>query len=148
NTVKNFTTNLTGSGDAVIQENMKISDALKVKSGEFNANNHVTLLSTATKTANIQEIENNGLISGSVTVQRYLAPKGRIYRYLSSPVAGTTVANWQTAFPITGNFIGASTGPGLSANASLFYYDEPTGWINYPTQPTDNNTKPIEKGRG
>ncbi len=137
---------LIGSGDVIIKSQMAVTDAIKVKNGELNSGGFIKLISNNTKTTNIQEIENAGIITGDVIVQRYLNAKGsRVYRYISSSVEGITVADWQSFFPITGVFLGASTGTGLSSNPSLYYYDEPIGWTAYPTT---NNTAPIEKGRG
>ncbi len=77
-------------------------------------------------------------IEGDVTVQRFMAGEGRIYRYISSAVSNATVAQLQEDFPITGTFVDPSTGPGINAvNPSFFYYDETLagdgGWIAYPT---------------
>lgn len=144
-TANNLTLQLTGAGQASVQEDLSVAEGIKIKQGKLNSGGHVTLLSTATKTANILEIENGGSITGDVTVQRYLDPKGKIYRYIASPVSDVKVSDWQKYIPITGNFTGTSTGSGLTKNPSLFYYQEPTGWIAYPTT---NNSAPIEKGRG
>lgn len=74
-------------------------------------------------------------VEGDVVVERFMAP-GRLYRYLSFPVIGPTVADLKRSFPVTGSFADPSTGPGItSANPSLFYYDESRteGWIPYPS---------------
>lgn len=146
NSVNRFIHNLTGTGKTLVQEPVQITEALKMKNGEINAGGFVSLISNATKTANIEQIEGSGLISGNVNVQRYLAPKGKVYRYFSTPVAGVTVADWQASFPITGNFTGFT--PGYSMNPSMFFYNEPAGgWLPYPP-PGSNNAMPIEKGVG
>ena len=72
-----------------------------------------------------------------------MSPK-RVYRYLSSPVALATIAQWQNYFPITGNFPESTTGSGLTTNASMFYYTEPS----YIAYPTTNSSAVIQVGRG
>jgi predicted esterase len=137
----------TSASKTEVNSPVSITDAIKIKAGELSANGNITLVSNATSTANIQEIEGNGKITGNVKVQRYINSKNaRLYRYLSSSVEGVTIAKWQAYFPITGPFTGASSVPGTSSSASsVFYYDEPTGWRPYPVT---TNAAPIEKGRG
>jgi predicted esterase len=135
---------LTGSGDLIFHENASVSDGIKIKNGELNSNGHITLISNASKTASIQEIEGTGIITGDMKVQRYIDPKGRVYRYISTSVEGVTVANWQNFFPITGAFTGGSTG--YTNNPSMFNYDNGE-WLAYPPA-SGNNLAPISKGVG
>ncbi len=146
NKVEDFRLESTGGGTTFIHEDIEIYDGLKIKAGTLNSSGHVTIKSSATASASIEQIEGNGSIVGDVSVERYMSV-GQKYRYISSPVAGLTVADWQTYFPITGNFIGTSTGPGLSANPSMYIFNEPApgGWLPYPTT---TNAAPIETGRG
>jgi len=151
NVVKTFTLQSEANGITRIREAVDITNAIKINRGTFNANGFVTLKSIASSTASIQQIV-NGSITGNVKVERYVVPK-RVYRYISSPVANVTVANWQVNFPITGNFTGASTGPGLTSNPSMFDYNETrggggnAGYLAYPLS-TTTNTAPILVGRG
>ncbi len=79
-------------------------------------------------------------INGSITVQRYMSAEGRIYRYISTPVQGATVASWQDNFPITGTFADPSN-PGFICgrtvkpnSPSLYTYSEATNaYVAYPT---------------
>ncbi len=88
--------------------------------------------------------------TGNVTVQRYMSSEGGIWRYLAAPVSGLTVADWQTQFPITGNFTGADDLGGANL-PSLYIYDEThtgiadSGWVAYPSSA---NTEPITPGVG
>lgn len=103
----------------------------------FNTQNFLTLISSSVSglgNGEIGPLINGNSITGDVTVQRYMDP-GRVYRYLASSVKDATVNQVQDDFPVTGPFIDASTGPGITtANPSLFYYDEAStaGWMNYP----------------
>jgi fibronectin type 3 domain-containing protein/predicted esterase len=136
NRVQNFT--LQTGGTTTIQKAVEIYDGLKINGGTLNANGNITIKSGPSASAAIQQIT-SGSITGNVNVERYMAPK-RVYRYLSSPVAGAKVADWQNYFPITGSFIGGT------GNPSFFYYSEPS-FIAYPAVGMDN-TAPLQVGRG
>jgi predicted esterase/chitodextrinase len=138
NKVQNFMLLATGGSTTNIGSGLEIYDGLKVNNGILNASGNITLKSSATANASIQQIV-SGSITGNVNVERYMSPK-RVYRYLSSPVAGAKVADWQNYFPITGGFIGGT------GNASFFYYTEPA-YVAYPTTAMDN-TAPLQVGRG
>jgi chitodextrinase/predicted esterase len=142
NQVQNFT--LQTAGTTNIKMMVEVYDRLTINSGTLNAGGFVTLKSSATASASIPQIV-TGLITGNVSVERYVAPKV-VYRYLSSPVAGVTVANWQNYFHITGNFTGANN---ESVNSSLFFYNETTTpqYNPYPAS-GGNNSAPILVGKG
>ena len=88
--------------------------------------------------------------TGDVTVQRYMSAEGGIWRYITTPVSGLTVADWQNEFPITGSFTGADDLGGAN-NPSLYIYDETntgiadSGWVAYPSTA---NTEAISPGVG
>lgn len=113
-----------------LQSTLYVSDSVKTKNGTLVTNDYLALVSSSDKTARIARKE-AGSISGNVQFQRFLE-KGRQYRYLSFPVSGVTVSNLQDSIPVTGTFVGASTGAGLSNNPSLFTYQEPAGWSAFP----------------
>lgn len=79
-------------------------------------------------------------ISGNITVQRYVSSENRIYRYISSPVVGATVAQFKSAIPVTGTFTdpsNASSTPPCSGcnttNPSLFSFNESTNaYVAFP----------------
>ncbi|HYF67681.1 MAG TPA: T9SS type A sorting domain-containing protein [Ohtaekwangia sp.] len=108
-----------------------------------------TLLSTGDNfidDGSIGYIPASAVILGNITVQRYMAAEGRIYRYLSSPITTGRVSDLQAVFPITGNFSGSSTCTGCSTNASMFYYDAATS--AYVPYPSADSAEPLEPGRG
>ena len=61
----------------------------------------LTLKSAGTGTAYIGNI-NGTTVTGSVTVERYIASAGRRWRFLSSPVQSKTIVDWRSQFAITG----------------------------------------------
>lgn len=143
-----LTSNLTGTGTLQVASPAVITDGLKVSNGTLNANGNITLLSTAAKTANLEQIEGTGQIVGAVNAQRYFNYKANTYRYISSPVEGMKISGWQQYFSIAGDFTGAS---GSSKRPSLYTW-EPTGWVGYPLKtnpaPYNDNQAPIVKGEG
>src|SRR5690606_2317750 len=76
-----------------------------------------------------------------------MSGEGRIYRYISSPVAGVTAADLQEFFPITGKFEGASQDPGLiTGNASMYHYVDPD-YVQFPSV-NGTNLETLERGKG
>ncbi len=79
-------------------------------------------------------------ISGNITVQRYVSSENRIYRYISSPVVGATVAQFKSAVPVTGTFTDPSDGASIppctgcnSINPSLYSFNETTNaYVAFP----------------
>lgn len=79
-------------------------------------------------------------ISGNITVQRYVSSENRIYRYISSPVVGATVAQLKSVIPVTGTFTDPSNGSSTppcsgcnSTNPSLFSFNESTNaYVAFP----------------
>jgi hypothetical protein len=121
----------------------------------FNAGtfpNNLTLLSTsdaATGNARIGSLSNGANVTGNVTVQRFMSPEGRVYRYISSPV-NAPVSQLQTYFPITGTFTGNNNGgcTGCSSVSSMFFYDATLGAGQYAQFPVSANTELLIPGRG
>ncbi|MBK6266512.1 fibronectin type III domain-containing protein [Marivirga sp. S37H4] len=147
-TLSRLHANLANSGNILVLDTVYISELLEITDGTVTSDNTIVLASTIDGTAFIPEIKNRGKIEGAIIAQRYMAPPtNRIYRYMGSMISNATVADWQEEIEITGNFSGASTGPGLGSDPSVFYYDEPSPakWIAYPTT---NNQEIMEVGRG
>lgn len=120
-----------GAGQLTISNMLFVLDSIKISNGTLHSNG-VTLVSTADQTARLAAFAGTGNLTGSVNFQRYIR-SGRMYRYLAFPVSGVSVDSLQEYLPVTGNFTGASEGPGLtSANPSLFRYTN-NQWVPYPT---------------
>lgn len=140
-TFKNLTINRT-NGVTLGNQMISLSDVLTMTAGNLATNGNLTLLSTATNTARVAPITNGSVISGNVTVNRFI-PGGstkRKWRLLSSPVnVSGSIALSQFIDDI---FVTApaSTGGGFDAspnnNASIRTYNEATsgasslGWTN------------------
>ncbi len=88
NAINRFEVDLSGAGNIVVRESGRVTNGLKIRRGTIDANGQLTMASTATKTANLEMIENNGQVTGNLKVERYIAPEGRNWKYISSPVAG------------------------------------------------------------
>lgn len=130
-----------------LHNEMEIFDRIDLDAATFHSNGNLVLKSSDTTTAQVLPMKNGSQLLGEVKAERFMAA-AKLYRYISSPVSGMTVEDWQEFFPITGNFTGASTGSGLGSSPSLYYYDEDNGgWKEYPPTGTDN-TYPINVGTG
>jgi len=156
-TLHNITINKTAGTLVTLNTAANVSGRISIESSDTDviANGNLTLLSASddgSTDASVGALPTGSSIVGNVTVQRYMAGEGRLYRYLSSPVKNATVASWKDDFPITGTFDDPSSGPGIrSTSPSLFYYDETLpstqGWIPYPTTGlAESNT--LVAGRG
>lgn len=98
--------------------NLGIKGLLKLTSGTLTTNGQqVTILSDASGTAAVQN--GTGTVSGSVTVQRYVAG-GSGYRYFSAPISDASIVDINDNVPLVG-FAGTSA---PSAFPNIYYYDE------------------------
>jgi hypothetical protein len=98
-TLNNLTLDRTAAADVValgVGLPLNILNVLSVNVGTLNTNNSLTLRSTATNTARVAPITASGIVSGNVTVERYI-PARRAWRIMSAPVGGTQNINaaWQ-----------------------------------------------------
>jgi hypothetical protein len=93
--------------------------------GTFNADGHLTLLSSDYQTALIDG-SGTGEVNGNVTMQRYLF-SGFGYKYLSSPFQAATVSEFSDDMKLADPF------------PALYRYDESmttSGWVSY-VEPSD-----------
>jgi len=141
-------------------ERINITDLVNVRNATLNTNDNLTLKSTASNTAQIDEVNASSAITGNITIERFF-PARRAFRLISPSVTTTTSINenWQegvnntgTNFPadnldpnnpygvhITGSTTGAN---GLDAtpsgNPSLYTFDN----TNVNWQPVNNTLSP------
>ena len=59
------------------------------------ATNGLTLVSTATGTARIDQLNAGSAVTGTITAERYIPANGRRWRFLASPVSGGTTLQWR-----------------------------------------------------
>lgn len=114
--------NLTVSNPTTLTLNGKldVSGVVKTVAGNINTNDHLTLLSSASKTALIYPT-GSGQVNGKVTMQRYLSSSFG-YNYVSSPFSDAKVSELQEEINLNEPF------------ATFYRYDEnvvTTGWIKY-----------------
>lgn len=153
-TFNNITVNKSG-GNLQLSSTVNLLGAFVVSSATtIESGGSLRLLSSSDGTsgnARIGSLPAGASITGNVTVQRYIADEGRIYRYISAPVSGFTVAQLQSEFPVTGSFTGSSTCSGCTTNSSMFAYDETVaGGVDngYFQFPVSSNTEALQVGRG
>tara|TARA_B100000809_G_scaffold230223_1_gene244371 strand:- start:2502 stop:5573 length:3072 start_codon:yes stop_codon:yes gene_type:complete len=128
-----------------------IQGALYIQSGCFETGNSLTLLSNTTGTARIPALINGACITGNITMQRYLSSGPTTWRYLTSAISGTTLADFGDDFLTTG-FIGSNYPPSpinQTPFVSIYTYNEPTpGIIDSGFVHATNITNPIGVGQG
>lgn len=141
-----------------INGTLNLTRSLKIQSGTLVTNNFLTLISTASYTATIDEIVSGG-ISGNIIAERYIPANGRKYRFLSSPMVGGTSMQWRDNVGSTGSRGTQITGSfgdvdvSTSNQSSAYVYDEvdATGGndINHSTKwnAIDGNTT-LTNGKG
>jgi len=103
---------------------LQVATFLVPVSGTLATNDQLTLVSNATRTALISA-GSGSYITGNVTVERYIPSVARRWRFMSSPVSGSTLADWQNEIYITGTG-GTANGfdSTLSNTPGVYSYDE------------------------
>lgn len=90
-------------------------------------------------------------IAGNITMQRYIDAGATNWRFLTSPVQGSTIADWNDDF-ITSGFIGSDFPDWPSAASpwpSIYYYDETVaGGLDDGYVAVSNTTNTISTGEG
>ena len=87
-------------------------------------------------------------INGDITMQRYVGSESANWKYLTSAVSGTTIADFNDDFFTTG-FTGANDPPAVNSWASIYTYDETqVGLIDSGFNAATNVTNTIAVGQG
>lgn len=147
NRFANITVNRSGA-TLTVGNALQVTGNLTLTEGTLAAGNNLTLISDATATACV--LPTNGTTTGNITVQRFVPAVARRFRFLSSPAASRTIADWQGEIFITG--VGGSTN-GFDATTSnkptVYTYTESTSGVNSLgwTEAT-SNANAITVGRG
>jgi len=100
NLIRNLTINNTAG--VTLGGPLDLTDILLASAGQFNSAGYLKLLSTTTKTALIDG-SGPGSVSGSVTMQRYLAA-GFGYKYFSAPFQNATVNSFAATVDLNATF--------------------------------------------
>jgi len=109
----------TGSNTTISSPGQTLRGIL-FSNGVLNANENITLISDATRTALIDG-SGGGEVAGNLTIQRYL-PSGFGYKYFSSPFQASEVGQFGDHMDLGAIF------------PTFYRYDENrifTGWLNY-----------------
>ena len=120
------------------------------------ATNGLTLKSTATGTARIDQLSSGSAVTGTITAERYIPANGRRWRFLASPVSGGTTLQWRDNAGNTsgrGILITGTTGTvdANVANPSALRYNEASAVggsnINSKWEAIDGNSA-LTNGKG
>jgi len=142
--------NNTGTGVIINSGTHTLTNSLTLTNGNFETGGNFTLVSDASGTAMINEIT-NGSISGNITAQRFIDAGATNWRFMTSPVTGRTLQDWNDDLITTG-FTGSDWPTWPSASnpwVNIYYYNENTG-TTYEDgyTPVPNITYPIGTGQG
>lgn len=125
NKLSRFTVNrgsTPGGGSVTLDGALQVSEHVTLSGGTLNSGGYLTLLSTASATASIDELDTTkASINGEVKVQRYIPGGDRDWRFMTAPVTSTggMSANWQQQIFITGPLsTGGSICPSFTANTN------------------------------
>lgn len=112
--------------------------------GAFNANNHFTLVSTSSNTANIAALATPANFTGNITMQRYVS--GAMgYRYIGSAISGTTLSGLTPEIDLDG--MTGGTRPTYWCNVYTYNESLAGAFANGWTAAT-NVTNPMSAGSG
>ncbi|HEY0743818.1 MAG TPA: fibronectin type III domain-containing protein [Chryseosolibacter sp.] len=131
------------AGQLNVRSAIDIQGALIISRGTLNSGGFITLKATEVRTASLGEIGEGASYQGNLHVEQYIPHVQNQRVDLATGVAGVTVANWQSYFPVTGAFAGASPG---STDPSMFTFDG-SSLVPYP-EPGGSNSAAIEQGKG
>ncbi|MBW7953001.1 MAG: hypothetical protein H3C56_10745, partial [Chitinophagaceae bacterium] len=120
-TIASFSLNNTAGATLSGTGKLNVTDVLTVQDGStLTTGGVVVLKSDANNTARLAPV-GTGIISGNVTVERYIPAKAsRYWSLLSSPVTQSLQNSWQQQIHITGAGTGGTVCPSLTAHTNGF----------------------------
>jgi pimeloyl-ACP methyl ester carboxylesterase len=143
NILKELQFSINGANQILLSDTLKIYGKIEANNGILSSNGYLQLLATDSTTAYL--LNNSGNIDGEVISEKII-PQGRVYRYAGSNVLNFSVEKLQNFIPVTGTFAGASSGPTLGSDPSIFSYNTTTeSWIPFPNS---SNQEVFELGKG
>lgn len=111
--------------NATLGASHNVTGTVAVQSGTLNTNGNLTLVSTASATANYVQYS-GGAINGNVTVQRFVPGGRRAFRFFAHPFSSAiNIAQLASTIDITGSG-GSPFTSTLTNSPSAFYYDNAT----------------------
>lgn len=134
---------------------VQIDGTLDILKGQFCTKDQIILRSNSTNhSGRIGELKSGASICGKVTMQRYIYSSQRLWRYLSTPMSNSVLADWQDDLPITGTFENPSSGTGIkSQSPSMYIYNEAVsgdkndGYVAWPASGNSNSIA-LQVGKG
>jgi len=143
NIFKELQFSINGANQILLSDTLKIYEKIEANNGILSSNGYLQLLATDSTTAYL--LNNSGNIDGEVISEKII-PQGRAYRYAGSNMLNFSVEKLQNFIPVTGTFAGASSGPTLGSDPSIFSYNTATeSWIPFPSS---SNQEVFELGKG
>lgn len=135
NRLVNLTLNR-ASSTITIENEVQVTGTVTPTAGTLNANGNLVLISTASGTGRIAQIQTGAAISGNVNVQRFMQGGSgrRGWRMMASPINSFTFNQLQEDILITGPGGGTNGFDAATPNSSIVTYQESTsggrGWKN------------------
>ncbi len=149
NRLNNLTYNR-ASQTITLGDTVEIKGIVTPTAGTLATSNKLKLISDASGDACIATGAGS-YITGSVTVERFIPSHARGWRFMASPVVGSTLSDWQSEIYITGSG-GATNGfdATLSNQAGVYSYDETltTGDLNTGWVAPANTSTTLTPGKG
>lgn len=147
NNLDNITINR-AAATLTIGNTLNVTNTINIQAGTFATGNNLTLVSTASRTARVAQLNAGADITGNVTMQRYIPSGTDGWIFLCAPVSGITLQQWDDDV-VTGGFPGSQYPPPTVQNSSIYSYDETLSGLydNGYVEPS-NITDPIVTRRG
>lgn len=123
----------------------KVRGTLSLLDGNLLTNDALTLVSDENGDARIAEVT-GGDITGQVDVQRYIDAGATDWRFLSAPVSGRTLADWNDDF-ITSGFLGSDS-PNFPFTSIYTYDESQSGTQDDGFVAATSTANPINVGEG
>ncbi|MBC7745890.1 MAG: T9SS type A sorting domain-containing protein, partial [Flavobacterium sp.] len=121
--------NYTQSRNAIVtlSNNMELNELMNLtgSSAKFASNGYLTLISTATKNANIGQLLNGADVTGNVNVQLYITGVTRSARYISTPINDNDASLTKKTFAQIKDYViitGPQGGVGFDAGGKVQPY--------------------------
>jgi hypothetical protein len=149
--LNNLTLNRPGCTLSIGSAKTNIYGTLNIQNGTLNTDNNLVLVSNTAGTARVGSLLTGADIIGTATVQRYIPAVSRRWRFISSPINGSTLTTLQSSMYVTGAGNAANGFDStLSSAPSVYGYDESviTGDLNTGWVAASNITNPLNAGTG